>query len=86
MRFDRLTPAEKNYLRAMAEGGAAAQRSGAIARRLGQSVEQVAGLRGSLIEKGMLYSPKHGDTEFTVPLFDEFMRRKMPRLGHSKKP
>jgi hypothetical protein len=86
VRFDRLTPAEKNYLRAMAEGGAAAQRSGAIARRLGQSVEQVAGLRGSLIEKGMLYSPKHGDTEFTVPLFDEFMRRKMPRLGHSKKP
>jgi hypothetical protein len=41
-------------------------------------VQAVAPLRGGLIRKGMIYSPAHGDTAFTVPLFDEFMRRTMP--------
>ena len=34
--------------------------------------------RSQLIAKGMIWSPSHGDTAFTVPLFDEFMRRIMP--------
>jgi hypothetical protein len=34
-------------------------------------------VRASLIAKGMIYSPGHGDTAFTVPLFDQFMRRAM---------
>ena len=78
VRFDRLTPREKDYLRAMAEFGAPAQRSGDIAEELGVKVQTVAPLRGALIKKGMIYSPAHGDTAFTVPLFDEYLKRMMP--------
>ncbi|WP_174297359.1 AAA family ATPase [Sphingomonas bacterium] len=78
VRFDRLTPAEKRYLRAMASLGAGPHRSGDVADRLGVKVSSVAPTRNSLIAKGMLYSPAHGDTAFTVPLFDQFMARVMP--------
>ncbi|MFC3851266.1 AAA family ATPase [Salinispirillum marinum] len=77
VRFDRLTPAEKRYIRAMAELGAGPHRSGDIAALLQREVTSLAPLRSKLIEKGMIYSPNHGDTAFTVPLFDEFMRRTM---------
>ena len=80
VRFDRLTPTEKRYLRAMAELGAGPHRSGDIAEKLGVKVQSVAPLRSGLIKKGMIYSPAHGDTAFTVPLFDAFMRRQMPML------
>jgi len=79
VRFDRLTPAEKRYLRAMAELGPGPHRSGDIAKDLNVNVQSVAPTRASLIHKGMIYSPSHGDTAFTVPLFDEFMKRVMPR-------
>ena len=75
VRMDRLTPAEKGYLHAMAELGAGPHRSGDIAARLGVKVESVAPRRSGLIKKGMIYSPSHGDTAFTVPLFDDFLRR-----------
>jgi len=75
VRFDRLTPAEKRYLGAMAELGPGPHRSGDIAERLGKSVTSVAPVRSELIAKGMIYSPAHGDTAFTVPLFDQFMKR-----------
>jgi hypothetical protein len=78
VRFDRLTPAEKRYLRAMAELGKGSKRSGDIATAFGRSVTSLATLRQGLIAKGMLWSPAHGDTAFTVPLFDEFMKRIMP--------
>ena len=78
VRFDRLTPSEKIYLRAMAEIGTGPHRSGDIAEMLGRKVQSVAPVRSSLIKKGMIYSPSHGDTAFTVPLFDEFMKRIMP--------
>lgn len=78
VRFDRLTPSEKQYIRAMAELGAGPHRSGDIAERLGRKVTAVAPIRNGLIAKGMLYSPSHGDTAFTVPLFDGFMKRIMP--------
>jgi len=77
VRFDRLTPAEKKYLRAMAELGPGPHRSGDIANQLGVRVESVAPRRSGLISKGMVYSPAHGDTAFTVPLFDDFLRRAM---------
>lgn len=80
VRFDRLTPKEKRYLRAMAELGAGPHRSGDIAAMLGHAVNSLAPTRQSLIAKGMIWSPSHGDTAFTVPLFDEFMRRIMPDL------
>lgn len=80
VRFDRLTPAEKRYLRAMAELGAGPHRSGDIAHMLGVKVSSTGPVRASLITKGMIYSPAHGDTAFTVPLFDQFMRRTMPSI------
>ena len=69
VRFDRLTPSEKKYVRALSELGVKPQRSGDIANKLGKAVEQVAPLRAQLISKGMIYSPAHGDIAFTLPLF-----------------
>jgi len=77
VRFDRLTPLEKRYLRAMAELGAGPHRSGDIAELLGRKVSSFGPTRAQLIYKGMIWSPNHGDTAFTVPLFDGFMRRVM---------
>lgn len=85
VRLDRLTPREKDYLRALAELGAEPQRSGDIAEKLGVEVQSVAPLRNSLIKKGMIYSPAHGDTAFTVPLFEAFMKRTMPNPPAPKK-
>jgi hypothetical protein len=78
VRFDRLTPMEKKYLRAMAELGRGPHRSGDISFVLGKKVSSLAPTRNQLITKGMIWSPNHGDTAFTVPMFDEFMRRVMP--------
>lgn len=78
VRFDRLTPKEKEYLRAMAEIRSSQIRSGDIAALLKKSVHHVAPVRASLIKKGMLYSPAHGDNAFTAPLFAEYMKRVMP--------
>ena len=83
VRFDRLTPREQNYLRAMADLGPGAHRSGEIAGLLGRKVESLGPLRSGLIKKGMVWSPSHGDTDFTVPLFDEFMKRQMPSWDSS---
>lgn len=78
VRFDRLTPTEKKYLRAMADLGPGPHRSGDIANELERSVNSLGPTRAGLIAKGMIWSPTHGDTAFTVPLFDEFMKRIMP--------
>lgn len=78
VRFDRLTPKEQEYLRAMAELGPGPHRSGEIAELLGKEVQSLAPRRTGLIKKGMIYSPAHGDTAFTVPMFDSFLRRQMP--------
>ncbi|RKP50932.1 ATP-binding protein [Trinickia fusca] len=78
VRFDRLTPSEKKYLRAMAELGPGPHRSGDIAEQLGRPVQSLGPTRANLIAKGMIWSPTHGDTAFTVPLFDRYMKRIMP--------
>ena len=78
VRFDRLTPSERRYLRAMAELGPGPHRSGDVARILRRRVTSLGPTRSQLIAKGMAWSPSHGDTGFTVPLFDQFMRRIMP--------
>lgn len=78
VRFDRCTPLEKRYLRAMAYLGAGPHRSGDIADVLKRKVNTLAPTRNQLILKGMIWSPNHGDTAFTVPLFDGFMLRAMP--------
>lgn len=78
VRFDRCNPSEKRYMRALAELGPGYHRSGDIADKLGLKTTTVGPTRGKLIKKGMIYSPAHGDTAFTVPLFDSYMRRAMP--------
>ncbi len=78
VRFDRLTPSEKKYVRAMAQLGPGPNRSGDIANELTRPVSALAPTRNQLIGKGMIWSPSHGDTAFTVPMFDEFMLRIMP--------
>ncbi len=80
VRFDRLTPSEKKYLRAMAEIGSGPHRSGDIAHLLNKEVQGVAPIRANLISKGMIFSPDHGNNSFTVPLFDGYMKRVMPRI------
>ncbi|MDS4010847.1 MAG: hypothetical protein RKK15_05580 [Defluviicoccus sp.] len=78
VRFDRLTPTEKRYMRAMAELGPGPHRSGDIAEKLSRKVTSVAPIRNSLIAKGMVFSASHGDIQFTVPLFDGFLKRTIP--------
>ena len=78
VRFGRLTPREKKYLRAMANLGQDPYRSGDIAVAMAVDIKTLGPVRASLIKKGMVYSPSHGDMAFTVPLFDKFMRRAMP--------
>lgn len=80
VRFDRCTPSEKRYMRALAELGPGAHRSGDVAEKLNIAVTSVAPTRSKLIKKGMIYSPAHGDTAFTVPLFDAYMRRAIPQF------
>jgi hypothetical protein len=80
VRFDRLTPSEKNFLRAMAELGPGAQRTADIAHIRGVKITSLGPVRAQLIKKGMIYSPSHGDLAFTVPLFDEFMVRAIPQF------
>lgn len=82
VRFDRLTPGEKKFLRAMAELGPGPHRTGDIAIILKVQVNSLGPVRAKLIKKGMIYSPAHGDLAFTVPLFDEFMRRAIPVFSH----
>lgn len=80
VRFDRLTPSEKIFLRAMAELGDEACRIADVADLLGVKVGSLSPRRAELIHKGMIYSPGHGDLDFTVPLFGAFMRRQMPEF------
>ncbi len=85
VRFDRLTPSQENYLRAMAELGPGPHQSGEIATILKTKTQNIAPTRDALIKKGMIYSPSYGYTAFTVPLFDEFMKRKIPLNVRTKK-
>ena len=76
--FNRLSPTEKKYLRAMAELGAGPHRSGDIASVLSRPVSALGPIRAQLIGKSMIWSPRHGDTCFAAPRFDEFLRRSWP--------
>jgi GTPase SAR1 family protein len=84
VRFDRLTPGEKKFLRVMAQLGPGPHRTADVAETLGIKIASLGPRRAKLIKKGMIYSPSHGDMAFTVPLFDQFMIRAMPesKLPH----
>lgn len=78
VRLERTTPSEKRYLRAMAELGAGPHRSGDIAQHMNKKANSFGPVRSSLINKGIVWSPVHGDTAFTVPLFHEYLLRAVP--------
>lgn len=84
VRFDRLTPLQQKYLRAMAELGPGPHKTGDIASALGVEASAIATVRAQLIAKGMIWSQRHGETGFTVPLFDGFMKRQIPKLSPHK--
>lgn len=75
VRIDRLTPKEKQYVIAMARIGAGPYRSSEVADKLGEKLAAFGPRRAQLIAKGMIYSPAHGDIAFTVPMFDEYLKR-----------
>ena len=80
VRFDRLTTRQQNYARAMAELGPNPANSTDVSNLLKLSIKQAAPIRDELIKKGMAYSPKRGFISFTVPKFDEFLKRKFPTI------
>jgi type II secretory pathway predicted ATPase ExeA len=86
VRFDRVTPAEREYMRALAELGEGVHRSGEVAELIGKTTYQLGPVRDALVRKGMVYSPAHGDIAFTVPLFDQFMRRTLNLPTKPKRP
>lgn len=80
VRYDRLIPSEKSFLREMARLGTGPYKTGDIADLLSRTTTSLGTVRANLIKKGMIYSPAHGELAFTVPLFDEFMIRAIPNL------
>lgn len=78
-RFDRISDGERAYLRAMADLGVGPHQSGAVAARLGRRTNQIGPTRERLIRRGLVYSPRYGEVTFTVPLFDQFLRRVLGR-------
>lgn len=75
IRFDRLTPKERDYVVAMARLGKGPYRSSDVADKLGENVQSLGPRRATIIRKGMIYSPAHGDIAFTVPMFEEYLAR-----------
>lgn len=81
VRFDRLTPGEREFLRAMASLGQGPYKAGEVAEILNAKISTLSMTRANLMKKGMIYSPSYGYIAFTVPLFDQFMFRAIPTLN-----
>jgi hypothetical protein len=79
VRLDRLPDLERAYLGAIASLGAGPHRSGHVAQAMGKTTSQVGPVRDALLRRGLLWSPRYGEIAFTVPLFDEFLRRNRGR-------
>jgi len=77
VRYDRLTRKEKDYVIAMAKLGDGPYRSADVASELAEIIQTLGPRRAKIINKGMIYSPAHGDVDFTVPMFAEFLRRSL---------
>ena len=75
-RFDRATPAERDYMTAMADLAAADEpvATAEIAARLGRKPQSLSPARDGLIKKGLVYAAERGSVAFTVPHFGRFLR------------
>ncbi len=78
VRAGKLSPSERAYLRAMAELGPGPVRSSAVAELLGKDRRSVGPVRDILMKRALCYSPNWGEIAFTVPLFDQYMKRAIP--------
>lgn len=79
VRMQRATNTERRYIRAMAELGTGPYRSGDVARAAGKQTTTLSPVRQSLLEKGLIYATEdYGHVDFTVPRFDEYLRRQLP--------
>jgi hypothetical protein len=79
VRIQRATDRERRYMRAMAELGKGPYKSGDVAAKLGYKTSEVSVLRQRLLDKGLAYATEdYGHVDFTIPRFDQFMRRYMP--------
>ena len=72
-------------MRALAELGEGVHRSSEVADLIGKTTNQLGPVRDALIRKGMVYSPAYGAIAFTVPLFDQFMKRTMPMPAKTRR-
>ena len=81
VRIGRTNDAERAYLRAMAEVGPGPVRSAEVAQLLGKSATSLGPTRDTLLKKSLCYAPRWGEIDFTVPLFDHFMKRWIPDLA-----
>ena len=75
VRLERLTPKEREYVVAVARLGKGPYRSADVADMMGEKSTALGPRRASIIAKGMIYSPAHGDIAFTVPMFEQFLAR-----------
>lgn len=78
VRYDRLTHGEKKFLRSMAELGDGPYQIADIAKKMKITQGSLSPRRSKLINKGMIFSPEYGKLDFTVPLFNDFMKRSIP--------
>ena len=79
LRTQRATVKERRYLRAMAELGPGPYKVGAVATTMGSTTTALSTVRQRLLDRGLIYATEgYGHVDFTVPRFDEFMRRHMP--------
>lgn len=78
VRYDRLTPKESEYVKAMASLGTGPYRSADVADKLGEDTKALGPCRAQIISKGMIYSPAHGEIDFTVPMFEDYLQRTTP--------
>lgn len=75
VRMDRATTAEREFMKAMSSLGSGIYKSLDVADKLGKKISSIGPVRATLISKGFIYSPQHGEIAFTVPLYDEYIRR-----------
>lgn len=80
VRMERLTPTERDYCHAMTALGRGPYRSADVADQLGKPLSALGTTRANIIRKGMIYSPAYGEIAFTVPMFEDHIRRNNPEL------
>jgi hypothetical protein len=84
VRATRTSDGERLYLRAMAELGRGVVRTGEVAELLGTTTHALAPVRDALIKRAVVYAPRRGEIEFTVPMFGDYMKRWVPDLGQRR--